>query len=535
MKKKYQFAYLFLLITLIPYSLLSGLIFEPGETISFGRLKKGETAVRTITVYNTDRSPVVINRIYGDCSCITYEISEKVIPAYGETGIVLKFNSTDEPAGAFSKTIFISYAGGEKKIMAAGEVLVPDTAVPVKLNIESKSSSLSNGDDSDSSADASAEAVMPVSHVYPVYIAYFYTPGCGDCAMAKKIIRNTSKNFPDIIVKEYDTLLRDNRVLLEGLADVYCLAENDSIAPPVVFISCSSGKKYLQGRDISVPALEKIAVNCNKENIVSYIAPWDMITASERISASKKIKNRFENLRIMPILFAGLTDGINPCAFGVIIFFITYATMILKKTRYELLGIGINFVAGVFIAYFLMGIGIVKFVEIMKNIHSIAKIFYFVMGVVLLSLSAVSFIDWYSLRKHASGRPAKMILKLPSYFFEKIFSVIEKYLKFRYFVIFSFLTGFVISLLEFVCTGQIYFPTIMYIAGYPELFNKAVFYLIIYCFAFVVPLIAVFIFVFFGLKSEKLESLLKRHTATVKCFNGIIFAALAFFMFFSLK
>ena len=285
MKNIYKLLYVFLLVMFLPCAFLSGLTFEP-ESISFGRLKKGESAVRTITIYNTNSLPVVLNRIYGDCSCITYEISEKVIPAYGETWIVLKFNSTDEPVGVFSKTVFIIYAGGEKKIIAEGEVVVSDTTSPVKLNIESKSSSLSNGDASDSSADASAEAVTPVSHVYPVYIAYFYTPGCGDCAMAKKIIRNTSKNFPDIIVKEYDILLRDNRVLLEGLADVYCLAENDSIAPPVVFISCSSGKKYLQGRDISVPALEKIAVNCNKENIVGFRGIQHSVNCIDRRSAN---------------------------------------------------------------------------------------------------------------------------------------------------------------------------------------------------------------------------------------------------------
>jgi len=53
-------------------------------------------------------------------------------------------------------------------------------------------------------------------------------------------------------------------------------------------------------------------------------------------------------------------------------------------------------------------------------------------------------------------------------------------------------TGFLVSVLELACTGQIYLPTLIFISHVPELRANALIYLLVYNFMFVIPLIVVF-------------------------------------------
>jgi hypothetical protein len=94
----------------------------------------------------------------------------------------------------------------------------------------------------------------------------------------------------------------------------------------------------------------------------------------------------------------------------------------------------------------------------------------------------------------------------------------------------AFFTGFLVSLLELACTGQVYLPTIMFVMSVPELAGQAFLYLVLYCVMFILPLIVVFVLSYLGTTSEQLGAFINRHTAAIKLATALLFVALAFWM-----
>ena len=104
---------------------------------------------------------------------------------------------------------------------------------------------------------------------------------------------------------------------------------------------------------------------------------------------------------------------------------------------------------------------------------------------------------------------------------------IVKESKLRGFVISAFLSALVVSFLEFSCTGQVYIPTIFFVSGISSLRLKALWFLILYNFAFIVPLIVLFLLFVIGLSSERLYSFMRRRSFILKIATAVIFLALA--------
>jgi hypothetical protein len=96
----------------------------------------------------------------------------------------------------------------------------------------------------------------------------------------------------------------------------------------------------------------------------------------------------------------------------------------------------------------------------------------------------------------------------------------------------TFALGFIIAGTEVICTGQVYLPTIGYIMTIPKLRVHAFFNLLLYNIMFIIPLVGVFIAVFFGVTSEKMALVTKGHTGTVKLLTAILFIGLGVFLFF---
>jgi thiol:disulfide interchange protein len=146
-------------------------------------------------------------------------------------------------------------------------------------------------------------------------------------------------------------------------------------------------------------------------------------------------------------------------------------------------------------------------------------------------LAALTFRDYLRARK---GQASEMTLKLPMPLRQRIHKVIRENSQVRAFVAMAFVTGFVISLIELACTGQVYLPTIMFVLSVPEMAARAFLYLLLYCLMFIVPLIIVFILSYLGTTSEQLGRFVNRHTAAIKFATGLVFTGLALWMTWTL-
>ena len=94
--------------------------------------------------------------------------------------------------------------------------------------------------------------------------------------------------------------------------------------------------------------------------------------------------------------------------------------------------------------------------------------------------------------------------------------------------------GFIISFLEFACTGQVYLPTILFVINTPSLRASAVSYLLLYNFMFIVPLLIIFAVVYWGVTSEQLAFFLQRRATTIKLLTSLFFFFLAGILIVSL-
>jgi len=97
-------------------------------------------------------------------------------------------------------------------------------------------------------------------------------------------------------------------------------------------------------------------------------------------------------------------------------------------------------------------------------------------------------------------------------------------------IISAFVTGFLISLLESVCTGQLYLPTITFVLKESSLRLRALAYLLLYNFMFILPLGGILILALLGTTQEGFSRFMKEHLSAVKLSMAILFFVLGIFI-----
>ena len=366
-------------------------------------------------------------------------------------------------------------------------------------------------------------ASTPSSFSSPVYLAYFYEPGCHDCDTAKIVLKDITAKYPDnIILKSFDISLSENVELAEALGELYQMPEEERLLVPVIFL----GDNYLFRSAITFDNLDELI---QKYSTTDTIAPWEKVKEKD-LTAQERLIARFQSFGLAAVAVSGLIDGINPCAFASIIFFISYLTLINRKGR-EILWVGGIFTVSVFLTYFLIGTGALKMITSLSFLPLVRKIFILVTAVLALILGVVSLYDYLQFKKKGTTKDAK--LQLPSFLKNMIHSAIRKNVRLSNYIIMAAVTGFIVSLLELACTGQIYLPTIMFISTIPDLKANALFYLLFYNLMFVVPLILVFSFTYWGTTSAQWATLTNKNFGKIKMAMALLFFGLAGLLLYS--
>ncbi|MBD3264206.1 MAG: hypothetical protein GF375_03785 [Candidatus Omnitrophica bacterium] len=242
----------------------------------------------------------------------------------------------------------------------------------------------------------------------------------------------------------------------------------------------------------------------------------------------------FRDFSIFTVAVSGLIDGINPCAFAVIVFFISFLAVYGYGKR-EIICIGIFYCLAVFITYLLIGMGFFRFLYSLGNFYYAMKIFYYLVAFFCFTLFILAGYDFIRYRR--SRMPEETILQLPKSLKKRINLVIGSRMRNRKrgglpgLCLASLTVGFLVSLLEAVCTGQIYVPVIVFILKNTGFKAEAFFYLFIYNLMFIVPLIVVFSVSLAGVSSAKLSNLLRRHLGILKLLMALLFLALGILIF----
>ena len=353
----------------------------------------------------------------------------------------------------------------------------------------------------------------------PIYAAYFYEVGCQECSRAEYDLRYVQSKYPQLMYEEYN--VQNDTALAEWLGDRFGVPEEQRLATPAFFV----GDDYLLGTDITADAVQALV---EKYAPTGAERAWDNFDSAE---AEQNILDRFKSFGVLTVVFAGLVDGLNPCAFATLVFFISYLTLSERKGR-EILVVGVAFTLGVFLAYLAVGLGFYKVLALLGDLlTTLGRWVYGLTALLCAGLAVFSFLDFLKARR---GEIGDMTLNLPHKLRMRINSVIRRGRKSQTFIAGAFITGIVISFLELACTGQVYLPTIIFVMSRPEMQMRAFVFLVLYNLLFILPLVIVFILAYYGTGSKQLTDFLQRRAATIKLGMTMLFVALAAWLVISI-
>lgn len=364
-------------------------------------------------------------------------------------------------------------------------------------------------------ASSAAEEAAPsaAAAAEPVYVAYCFDPTCPECSRVEYDLEHLQAQYPHLVIRHFN--IRDDAALIEAMCEHYDVPSEERLVAPSIFI----GSVYLPAEEITLTRLTSLI---EAPETASAPPPWEALDAAALQAATGSMIERFERFSIPAVAAAGLLDGINPCAFTTIIFFLSYLTLV-GREKHELLLVGGAFTLAVFLSYLALGLGLSALVEQIGAVGTIGKIIYGATAVICLTLAVLSLVDFVRVRR---GQTNEMILQLPKALKKSIHGAIRSRSRMKGYITAAFVTGALVSVFELACTGQVYLPTIVFMTGVAEMRSTAIAYLTLYNAMFIVPLIVVFIVAYFGVSSQKLTVFFQAHVGAIKLLTTGLFALL---------
>ncbi len=165
------------------------------------------------------------------------------------------------------------------------------------------------------------------------------------------------------------------------------------------------------------------------------------------------------------VIAAGLADAVNPCAISTLIFLVSVLVS-LKLSWGRVLLVGAAFCAGIYVTYFAIGVGLLHGLRLILDRWEIAFWFDRLLLLAVLALAGVSLYD--AVRYLQTGDAASIVLQMPDAMKRRSRSVVRTWRKGGAGLAAAFMLGAVIAVIEGICTGQVYVPTLALIARQGE-------------------------------------------------------------------
>ncbi|NWK55578.1 HEAT repeat domain-containing protein [Verrucomicrobiaceae bacterium N1E253] len=350
-------------------------------------------------------------------------------------------------------------------------------------------------------------------------VIVFDKPGCKECEKVGRYLEDMKRDFPLMEVEHRN--ITDQRDMLVNQALCDRLQVYGAGKAPAVFTQ-AGGLVAPETKPEAIAGLLQETMEMPDD------PEWHVFGSEEIEQAQEHVDETFNEMTLGIVVLAGLLDGVNPCAFATIIFFLSYL-QIARRTPREILMVGIAFISAVFLAYFSIGIvfhGLVEWLNSQEEFQWAKVAMKYIFGGFALLVAILSFRDGIRARR---GKLDEMTLQLPSFLKDRIRGVIRKGAKSRSFVIAAFVSGIIISFLELACTGQVYAPIVFKIQQGSV---DAMLFLLYYNLAFITPLVVIFILAYKGMTSDSLIQFQAKHTATVKFATAILFILLTLVILF---
>ena len=181
-----------------------------------------------------------------------------------------------------------------------------------------------------------------------------------------------------------------------------------------------------------------------------------------------------------------------------------------------------------FLTYLLLGLGILRFIKLFSGYAAMQVIINRGMFALLVVFAILSFRDAWIYRR--TGTAGSVLLQLPESLKTRIHKVIRDGAHFKHLAAGAVVSGFLVTLLESVCTGQVYLPALALLAKQYPSSLKWLSYLILYNVMFIIPLLTIFAAAYAGTGLVTMLSWSKRNVVIGKIMLGVLFLGLAVLM-----
>jgi hypothetical protein len=360
--------------------------------------------------------------------------------------------------------------------------------------------------------------IAVTSHGTDSVIIYFFVSPCSACEAVDQLykgmdarydVNNQGKTISSrIVIQKYNVGDPANLELVRRYFAAYQVPEKDQ-KTPVVFI----GKTWLSGeKEITSHLMEKIR---GGEGLASL-----EILPSEASAAG--LGGKITDFEVIGVFLTGLLNGFNPCSLSMLLLLIS---LIAAKSE-SILKLGFAFIAGKLMAYFALG---ALFFNLLGAIDTSAyslvnKILKGILLVIIAGVIVLNILDMMAARREKYG---DIRLQLPTalrkinHRWIKSISAIKDN---RLLVPTCFVLGIVISVGEFMCTGQLYLATIIQLLHAGRTFDfRAAGCFLLYGAALVIPLSILILAIHKGMAIFNLSEAIRKKMPLIKIANAMVF------------
>jgi cytochrome c biogenesis protein CcdA len=214
---------------------------------------------------------------------------------------------------------------------------------------------------------------------------------------------------------------------------------------------------------------------------------------------------------------AGLVDAINPCAIAVLLILLGGLLVFKEQGKRRALVSGLAFITALYLSYFLLGMGLVSFLQF----SGLATLFHRLIGglAIVVGLFNIKDFIWYGgggfvMEIPRSWRPAmqKLLLKVSS-------------------PVGAFLVGLAVTAFELPCTGG---PYLFVLGLLSQLMSRVeiILLLLYYNLIFVSPLLLLTVLIYFGYASiERAIDWKERNLRLLHLIAGLLMLGLGVWVF----
>jgi cytochrome c biogenesis protein CcdA len=332
-------------------------------------------------------------------------------------------------------------------------------------------------------------------------VTFFYSSHCSACTHTLPFIRNLSASYPGVRFVYYNTAAGGDvyRLYLD-FGEAY---GHPHPSIPVVFAGDSvvliGHAAIVANLTDVVKALESGAIP-SREYERRWMDPL-YVDTDEHPSGT---------LTLPLIITAGLLDGINPCAFAVLVFLLV--ALLDMGSRRKIFIVGTVYSLAVFTIYFLSGLGIFAAVhafEVAALFSVIAGAVAIIAGILQIASVLVRGMDSRLAIPEMGRRMMTPLFRratLPA----------------------AFLLGLLVGIFELPCTGGIYIAILALLSDQTT-FIEGIPLLLLYNGLFVLPLLVITAIVGMGIPPERIDSWRLEHRRLLRVMLGLFLVMIGIF------